>query len=176
MMFRKFTAIYLLTGLLSISLINAQNPIIHADVPDNSMIRVGDAYYMSSTTMHMSPGLPIMKSKDLANWELIGYAYGRLVENDAMNLENGRIFQREVLSVDGEPLLRAGDLERHVALKLLRYDGRPLLAEELADVGAILDNGPSYQRQRAAAGPREDHIAVVDLLVAELAGVRYAGA
>jgi beta-xylosidase len=42
----------------------AINPIIHADVPDLSMIRVGDTYYMSSTTMHMSPGLPIMSSKD----------------------------------------------------------------------------------------------------------------
>lgn len=68
----------------------AQNPIIWADVPDVAVIRVGDTYYMSSTTMHMSPGLPIMKSKDLVNWNLIGYAYDRLVENDAMNLENGR--------------------------------------------------------------------------------------
>ena len=38
----------------------AENPIIHADVPDMSMIRVGDTYYMSSTTMHMSPGVPVM--------------------------------------------------------------------------------------------------------------------
>ncbi|MBC6995123.1 glycoside hydrolase 43 family protein [Lewinella lacunae] len=68
----------------------AQNPIIHADVPDMSIIRVGDSYYMSSTTMHLSPGLPIMKSQDLVNWQLIGYAYERLVENDAMNLENGQ--------------------------------------------------------------------------------------
>jgi beta-xylosidase len=68
----------------------AQNPVIWADVPDVSVIRVGDTYYMSSTTMHMSPGLPIMKSKDLLNWNLIGYAYDRLVDNDAMNLENGR--------------------------------------------------------------------------------------
>ena len=68
----------------------ARNPIIWADVPDVAVIRVGDTYYMSSTTMHMSPGLPIMKSKDLVNWELIGYAYDRLVENDAMNMENGR--------------------------------------------------------------------------------------
>ncbi len=45
----------------------AQNPIIFADVPDLSVVRVGDTYYMSSTTMHMSPGVPIMKSKDLAN-------------------------------------------------------------------------------------------------------------
>ncbi|MBN2201891.1 glycoside hydrolase 43 family protein, partial [bacterium] len=65
------------------------NPLIWADVPDPAVIRVGDTYYMSSTTMHMSPGLPIMRSKNLVNWEIINYAYGRLVENDAMNLENG---------------------------------------------------------------------------------------
>ncbi|MCW5556183.1 MAG: glycoside hydrolase 43 family protein [Verrucomicrobiae bacterium] len=68
----------------------AMNPIIHADVPDMAMIRVGDTYYMSSTTMHMSPGLPIMKSKDLVNWELVSYAYDTLADNDALNLENGR--------------------------------------------------------------------------------------
>ena len=68
----------------------AINPIINADVPDLSMIRVGDTYYMSSTTMHMSPGLPIMSSKDLVNWKLESYCYDRLVENDAMNLNNGQ--------------------------------------------------------------------------------------
>jgi beta-xylosidase len=68
----------------------AINPIIHADVPDMSMIRVGDTYYMSSTTMHMSPGLPIMSSKDLVNWKLESYCYDRLVENDAMDLTNGQ--------------------------------------------------------------------------------------
>ncbi|HEY0076897.1 MAG TPA: glycoside hydrolase 43 family protein [Abditibacteriaceae bacterium] len=68
----------------------ARNPIIHADVPDMAMIRVGDTYYMSSTTMHMSPGLPIMKSKDLINWELVSYAYDTLADNDALNLQNGK--------------------------------------------------------------------------------------
>ncbi|WP_217646660.1 glycoside hydrolase family 43 protein [Pontibacter akesuensis] len=67
----------------------AQNPIIHADVPDIALIRVGDTYYMSSTTMHMSPGLPIMKSKDLVNWELVNYAYDTLGDVDALNLANG---------------------------------------------------------------------------------------
>ena len=53
----------------------AKNPILWADVPDISIVRAGDTYYMSSTTMHLSPGLPIMKSKDLVNWELASYAY-----------------------------------------------------------------------------------------------------
>ena len=43
---------------------------------------------MASTTAHMSPGLPIMKSKDMVNWELIGYAYNTLADNAALRLEN----------------------------------------------------------------------------------------
>lgn len=69
---------------------NAQNPIIHADVPDPAIIRVGDTYYMSSTTMHMNPGVPIMKSTDLVNWEIVNYAYDILSTGDEMMLENGK--------------------------------------------------------------------------------------
>ncbi|WP_372776173.1 glycoside hydrolase 43 family protein [Mangrovibacterium sp.] len=66
----------------------ATNPVIYADVPDMSIIREGDTYYMSSTTMHMNPGVPIMKSKDLVNWELVNYAYDTLADIDATNLNN----------------------------------------------------------------------------------------
>jgi beta-xylosidase len=68
----------------------AENPIIYADVPDMAMVRVGDTYYMSSTTMHLSPGVPIMKSRDLVNWELVNYAYHVLDEVDALNLADGK--------------------------------------------------------------------------------------
>ncbi len=69
---------------------SAQNPIIYADVPDMSMIRVGETYYMSSTTMHMDPGVPIMKSKDLVNWKLVNYCYDTLANIPATNLEDGK--------------------------------------------------------------------------------------
>lgn len=68
----------------------ARNPILHADVPDIAVIRVGDTYYMSSTTMHMSPGLPIMKSTDLVNWQMVGYVYDTLGDDDALCLRNGK--------------------------------------------------------------------------------------
>ena len=68
----------------------AQNPIIYADVPDLSMIRVGDTYYMSSTTMHMAPGVPIMKSKDLVNWKMVSYPSAILDDVDELNLNNGK--------------------------------------------------------------------------------------
>jgi beta-xylosidase len=84
---RKVVA--LVVSLMSGAL-RADNPVIWADVPDISMIRAGDFYYMSSTTMHMSPGVPIMKSGDLVNWNLVGYACDRLVENEKMNLSGGQ--------------------------------------------------------------------------------------
>ena len=68
----------------------ARNPVIFADVPDMSIIRVGNTWYMSSTTMHMSPGVPIMKSEDLVNWEIVNYAYNTLGNIDEMNLVNGK--------------------------------------------------------------------------------------
>lgn len=72
------------------SLIEASNPNIWADVPDPSVIRVGNTYYMSSTTMHMNPGVPIMKSTDLVNWSVVNYAYNTLDNTSALNLENGQ--------------------------------------------------------------------------------------
>lgn len=48
---------------------NYTNPVIFADVPDIDIIRVDDAFYMVSTTMHLSPGCPVMKSYDLVNWK-----------------------------------------------------------------------------------------------------------
>jgi beta-xylosidase len=90
--FLYFPAIICLQLMVPVSAISqtAQNPVIFADVPDMSMVRVGDTYYMSSTTMHMAPGVPIMKSKDLINWEIINYAYNTLGDNDALNLNNGK--------------------------------------------------------------------------------------
>uniref|UniRef100_UPI00403F1A3D beta-xylosidase family glycoside hydrolase n=1 Tax=Paenibacillus sp. KS-LC4 TaxID=2979727 RepID=UPI00403F1A3D len=66
------------------------NPFIYADAPDNDVIRVGNTFYMTSTTMHMNPGVPIMKSYDLVNWEIVNYVYDTYANNDAQNLNNGQ--------------------------------------------------------------------------------------
>ena len=68
---------------------NYTNPVIFADVPDIDFIRVDDAYYMVSTTMHLSPGCPIMKSYDLVNWEIVNYVYNILDDADNLALRNG---------------------------------------------------------------------------------------
>ena len=62
------------------------NPVIFSDVPDDDIIRVGDTYYMVSTTMFFSPGAPIMKSKDLVSWEICNYVYDTYADGDKQNL------------------------------------------------------------------------------------------
>ncbi|WP_313340648.1 glycoside hydrolase family 43 protein [Lacrimispora sp.] len=49
------------------------NPILNADYPDIAAVRVGNDFYMVSSTFVSFPSIPIMHSKDLVNWEIIGY-------------------------------------------------------------------------------------------------------
>ncbi|MBQ8633010.1 MAG: glycoside hydrolase 43 family protein, partial [Lachnospiraceae bacterium] len=65
-------------------------PTMHADIPDLDIIRVGETYYMVSTTMNLCPGAPIMKSTDLGHWEIVNYVYDTFADDDVTNLENGR--------------------------------------------------------------------------------------
>lgn len=54
-----------------------RNPIIHADYSDPDAIRVGDDYYLVASSFDAVPGLPILHSKDLVNWAIIGHALKR---------------------------------------------------------------------------------------------------
>lgn len=67
-----------------------RNPIIGADMPDPDLLRVGDTYYMVSTTMFYTPGAPILRSKDLCHWEIVSYVFETLEDNGIYRLENGR--------------------------------------------------------------------------------------
>ena len=66
------------------------NPLTYTDIPDNDVIRVGDDFYMISTTMYFCPGAPIMHSKDLVHWRIISYVYDCLNDDDVYNLRGGR--------------------------------------------------------------------------------------
>src|SRR3954471_5583990 len=54
-----------------------KNPIIHADYSDPDVIRVGDDFYMTASSFNAVPGLPILHSKDLVNWRIIGNVFTR---------------------------------------------------------------------------------------------------
>lgn len=70
------------------------NPVIYADVPDMDVIRVGNDFYMMSTTMHLMPGAPVMKSKDLVNWEIISYVFDKLTDTPNYDLIDGTVYGR----------------------------------------------------------------------------------
>ncbi|HKH62472.1 MAG TPA: glycoside hydrolase 43 family protein [Flavitalea sp.] len=54
-----------------------KNPVLHADYSDPDAVRVGNDYYLTSSSFEDIPGLPILHSKDLVNWTLIGHALKR---------------------------------------------------------------------------------------------------
>ena len=65
------------------------NPLFYDEFSDPDIIRVGDDYYLAGTTMHTVPGLVILHSKDLVNWENISYCFDRFDFNDdAFSLKN----------------------------------------------------------------------------------------
>ena len=63
-----------------------QNPMLWADCPDPDVIRVDDTFYLVSTTMHLMPGAPVMASKDLKNWQTVGYIFDRLTDSPKYDL------------------------------------------------------------------------------------------
>ncbi|MEV0326796.1 glycoside hydrolase 43 family protein [Micromonospora echinospora] len=55
-----------------------RNPVLHADWSDPDAIRVGDDFYLVASSFHRVPGLPILHSRDLVNWTIIGHGLSRL--------------------------------------------------------------------------------------------------
>ena len=66
------------------------NPLFYDEFSDPDIIRVGDDFYFTGTTMHAMPGLPVLHSKDLVNWELLGYAFDKLDLGPEFRLEDGK--------------------------------------------------------------------------------------
>lgn len=65
------------------------NPILKTDIPDPDVIRVGDTYYMISTTMYFMPGAVILRSFDLIQWEIYTHVYETLDDTPAQKMEDG---------------------------------------------------------------------------------------
>ncbi len=63
-----------------------KNPIVFADYSDPDVIRVGDTYVMTASSFNYTPGLPILISKDLVNWQLKAYAVEQIEEDGARGI------------------------------------------------------------------------------------------
>lgn len=66
------------------------NPLFYDEFSDPDIVRVGDWFYLTGTTMHTMPGLPVLRSKDLVNWEFVSYAVDKLDLGPQFRLENGQ--------------------------------------------------------------------------------------
>jgi xylan 1,4-beta-xylosidase len=90
----RLTTLVILGLILLTYKVNGQttfrNPIISGMNPDPSICRVGDDYYLITSTFEYFPGLPIYQSKDLVHWKLIGYILSRASNNPLMGCESSR--------------------------------------------------------------------------------------
>ncbi len=79
-MLLSFAAAGLLASLAGAAALQAtyNNPILFADYSDPDMIRVGRDYYLIASSFHFSPGIPILKSRDLVHWTIIGHVLPKL--------------------------------------------------------------------------------------------------
>ena len=66
------------------------NPVINLDYPDPEVIRVGDTYYMTTTSVHFTPAIPILRSRDLKHWNIVSYVSDIIEDNETHRLENNK--------------------------------------------------------------------------------------
>jgi beta-xylosidase len=81
------------------------NPLFYEEFEDPDVLRVGDDYYLAGTTMHMNPGLILLHSKDLVNWQLASYCIDRLDFGPPFRLQGGDIYGQGIWA----PCLRYHD-------------------------------------------------------------------
>ena len=87
------------------------NPVLYADYSDPDAIAVGDDYYMTASSFNCIPGLPILHSKDLVNWTIIGHALQELEPREIFDKpQHGKgVWAPAIRHHDGEFYIYWGD-------------------------------------------------------------------
>ena len=88
-----------------------KNPVIHADYSDPDVCAVGNDFYLTASSFACAPGLPILHSTDLVNWEIVNYALPRLVPEDFYSTaRHGKgVWAPSIRFHDGEYYIYWGD-------------------------------------------------------------------
>lgn len=66
------------------------NPVLFADYSDPDVVRVGGDFYLVSSSFANVPGLPVLHSRDLVNWTIVGHALARLASPDFDRPQHGK--------------------------------------------------------------------------------------
>lgn len=90
-----------------------KNPVIYADYSDPDVVAVGDDYYMTASSFGHIPGLPVLHSKDLVNWELIGHAIQEYPDAEIGKPQHGAaVWAPSIRFHEGEFYIYYGDPDR----------------------------------------------------------------
>ncbi len=96
------------------------NPPLYADFPDPDIIRVGNDFYFATTTFVNVPGLTILHSQDLVNWEYVSHVIPRLDGREQYDLKNGKAYRSGVFA----PSLRYNKDTFYVVVTLVGQNTR----------------------------------------------------
>ena len=88
-----------------------QNPVLNADYSDPDVICVGDDYSLTASSFQCMPGLPVLHSRDLVNWTIIGYALQRQFPGELPQHGNG-VWAPSIRHHNGEFYIYWGDPDR----------------------------------------------------------------
>jgi len=104
-----------------------KNPVIHADYSDPDAVRVGDDFYMTASSFNAVPGLPVLHSKDLVNWTIIGHVFRRQPPYDIFNKpqHGGGVWAPSIRYHDGEFYIFYPDPDRGIYMVKARDAAGP---------------------------------------------------
>ena len=103
-----------------------KNPVIHADYSDPDVVRVGDDFYMVASSFNCSPGLPVLHSRDLVNWNLIGHVFLKYPFEEFNLPQHGNgVWAPSIRHHGGEFYVYFGDPDRGIFLARARNPAGP---------------------------------------------------
>jgi len=141
-----------------------KNPILYADYSDPDACRVGDDFYMTASSFNCIPGLPILHSKDLVNWTIIGYAIDKMPDyanfSEGVN-HGGSVWAPSIRYHKGEYYIYYGDPDLGIFMtktKDPRGEWEPVVlvkeGKGLIDSCPIFDDNGDVYLAHAYAGSR----------------------
>ncbi|QIK53307.1 glycosyl hydrolase 43 family protein [Dysgonomonas sp. HDW5B] len=140
-----------------------KNPVLYADYSDPDVCRVGDDYYMTASSFNCVPGLPILHSKDLVNWTVIGYAIDKLTPDSIFSKveHGGGVWAPAIRYHKGEFYIYYGDPDQGIFMTKTKDPAgtwEPLVmvkeGKGLIDACPLFDDNGDVYLAHAYAGSR----------------------
>lgn len=124
-----------------------KNPVLYADYSDPDVCRVGDDYYLTSSSFNCLPGLQILHSKDLVNWTIIGAAvpYALPPVTDVRPEHGNRVWAPSIRHHNGEFYIFWGDPDQGAFMVKAKDPKGPWSEPVLVKAGkGIIDTTPLW--------------------------------